>query len=73
MCDFGDTRLFIEEYKDYIPKELRTKAETYMMLSEAFRNLEEIIPEYLDVNIIYLDVEDVPIPRMDKILELISD
>ena len=43
------------------------------MLSETVNNIEEIIPEYMDVNIIYYNCEGINIPTMDKVLDILSE
>lgn len=72
MVDFGNIQLFYEEYKDYIEKDTIKKFEQYKLLSEAVENIENIIPDYLDVSYIYYNKEGVSIPDMDKILEIID-
>jgi len=71
-CGFGDMNLFYEEYKPYMNKALAKKYETYRLMSETVDNIENIIPDYLDVNIIYYEQEHIKIPNMKTILELIA-
>lgn len=76
MEDFGDINLFFEEFIDVIKRhlpDLYKKFESYKMLSETVENIGDIIPEYMDVNIIYYNCEGVEIPTMDKILEIINE
>lgn len=76
MEDFGDINLFFEEFIDIIKKylpDLYKKFESYKMISDTVNNIEEIIPEYMDVNIIYYNCEGVDIPTMDKILDILSE
>lgn len=76
MEDFGDINLFFEEFIDTIKRhlpDLYKKFESYKMLSETVNNIEEIIPEYMDVNIIYYNCEGIDIPSMDKILDILSE
>lgn len=72
LSSFGDMRLFFDEYEKYMKRDLKKKFETYKVMSHAFDKIEEIIPDYLDLSIIYYEVEGIEIPRMDKILELIK-
>ena len=75
MEDFGNMNLFFKEFIDIIKRklpDLYKKFESYKMLSEAVTNIEEIIPEYMDVNIIYYNCEGIEIPTMDKILDILK-
>lgn len=75
MEDFGDITIFFEEYKLYIKKympDLFKKFESYKLLSDAVENIEDIIPEYMDVNIIYYNKEGVSIPDMEEILKIVT-
>lgn len=75
MEDFGNITIFFEEFKETIKNklpDLYKKFESYKILSDTVNNIQEIIPEYMDVNIIYYKCEGVEIPAMDKILEIIS-
>ena len=75
MEDFGNITLFFEEYKPYIKKhmnELYKKFETYKMVSDTVENISDIIPEFMDLNIIYYNCEGVELPKMDAILDIIN-
>ena len=76
MEDFGNINLFFDEFKDtikYHMPDLYKKFESYKILSETVNNIEEIIPEYMDVNIIYYNCEGIDIPDMNKILDIINE
>lgn len=75
MEDFGNIKEFFNEFVDVIKKympDLYKKFESYKMLSETVTNIEDIIPEYMDVNIIYYNCEGVELPDMDKILNILN-
>jgi hypothetical protein len=72
MTDFGNMNNFYDKYKDYIPEETKKKFESYKTLSSLVENIEDFIPEYLDVNYIYYRKQGIDIPDMDKILEIID-
>ena len=71
-CDFGDMNKFYSEYKDSIDKDTIMKFEQYKVLSDVVENIDEIMPNYLNKDIIYYKKDGVEIPTMDKILELVS-
>ena len=71
-CDFGDIRKFYDEYRDFVDKDTVKKFEQYKVLSDVVDNLDDIIPDYLNKNIIYYKQEGVEIPSMNKILEIIK-
>jgi hypothetical protein len=72
MEDFGDMNLFYEEYKQYMHKDLVKKFETYKLLSHTVENINDIIPDYMDVNIIYYEHDGIKIPDMNAILDIIK-
>jgi hypothetical protein len=72
-AEFGDSHLFYEEYKEYMHKSTRNKFEKYFLLSEAFNSIDEILPDYIDINILYFEQEGVEIPRWDKMLEILDE
>ena len=72
MCDFGDMNKFYDEYLPYISKDLRERYEQYRALSIAVENIEDIIPDYMDVKIIYYIKQGVEYPDMNKILEVLK-
>lgn len=71
-CNFGDINKFYSEYKEYVDKDTIKKFEQYKVLSDVVTNIEEIIPDYLNKNIIYYKVDGIEIPSMDKILEIVK-
>lgn len=73
FAGFGDTKLFFDEYKFYMQKEKKAQFEKYFLLSEAFDKKEDIIPDYLNVSIIYYNWLGIDIPRMDKLAELLEN
>lgn len=72
MVDFGDMNLFYEKYKDYIDKDTRSKFEQYKALSAVVENIDEIIPDYLDVSYIYYNCKGIEIPTIEKVLEVVN-
>ena len=72
MVDFGNMNNFYEKYKPYIADETKKKFESYKTLSSIVENIEDIIPEYLDVNYIYYNKQGVEVPSIDKILEIVD-
>ena len=71
-CDFGDISKFYDEYREYVDKETMKKFEQYKVLSGVVDSLEDIIPDYMNKNIIYYKCEGIDIPSMDKILEIVK-
>ena len=71
-ADFGDMNKFYSEYRDSIDKETVKKFEQYKVLSDVVENIDEIIPSYLNKNIIYYKKQGIEFPTMDKILEIIK-
>ena len=75
MEDFGDINIFMENYKPYIKqhmKDLYKKFESYKVLSSTVENIEEIIPDFMDINMVYYNCEGVDIPDMKALLEIIE-
>lgn len=72
MVDYGDINLFVEKYKEWVPKETMKKFSQYQILSSAIARIDDIIPDYLDRNFIFFKKEGVEVPDMNKILELIE-
>lgn len=72
MVDFGDINKFYEEYQNYIDYETKQKFEQYKAISSVVENIHDIIPDYMDVSIIYYKQKDVELPDMDKILKILN-
>lgn len=72
FCDFGNIDNFYQEYCEYVDKETTKKFEQYKVLSAVVDNLADIIPDYLDLNMIYYRQDGVDVPSMDKILEIVE-
>lgn len=72
MTDFGDMRIFYDQYREYVDKDTAKKFECYKVLSDTVENIESIIPDYLDVSYIYYNQKGIEIPDMDKILEIVD-
>ena len=71
-CDFGDINKFYSEYKDSVDKETVKKFEQYKVLSDVVDNIEDILPNYLNKDIIYYKKDGIEFPSMDKILEIVK-
>ena len=71
-CDFGDINKFYSEYRDSVDKETVKKFEQYKVLSDVVDNIEDILPNYLNKDIIYYKKDGIEFPSMDKILEIVK-
>ena len=74
MVSFGNIELFYDEYKPYILKDTIKKFDQYKLLSNTVRDIDSIIPSYLDRSYIYYKVKDdgIEIPSMERILEILN-
>lgn len=75
MCDFGDMNLFVDEYRDYMEKETVQKYDQYKLLSSAIDKLEDVIPSFMNVSIIYFkskETQGLSIPDYRKLAEILN-
>lgn len=68
--DFGDPELFFQEYKRYMPDDMIEKYKAVRRLSKSIDNLNDIVPDYLEVQRVYYKLDDNFETQFPKIEEM---